>query len=148
MFASSARSAFAAAIRDRTSEIDGPYFRLIRAIFSRRVSSVRQSFGIGLDRFGRVARGGGQIRDAALELFRFLGVRELAGIDRRELGKRPRRLPEPVGRRILRLRERGKRGFARAPDPICMRQAAAIGKQRLFLPFSGLRRFDLADLEV
>src|SRR5262249_54440841 len=101
-----------------------------------------------LDPFFRVSRSGGEVCDAALELLRFFGVRRFPWIDRRELGERPRRFPEPIGRRVFRLRERGERSFARSPDPIRMRQAGAIGKKRLLLPLSRLRRLDLANLEV
>ena len=129
MFARSPCSAFSAASFSRISAIEAPYLRFKRAICSRRDLERREPVRIGLDRRGRVARSGGEVRDAAFQVLGLVAVRRLARVDRRELRERPGGLTEPVGRRALVLRERAERGLPGAADPVaCRRRSRSTGR--------------------
>ena len=103
---------------------------------------------IGLDRGRRVARRGGQIRDAAFQVLGLVAVHAFPGIDRGELRERPRRLAQPVRRRALVLGERGERGLPGAADPVGVQQAFALDGEIRVVGLRRRNRLDLANLEV
>ena len=99
----------------------------------------REPVGIRLDGLGRVARRGGEIRDAALQVFGLVAVDRFARIDRRELRECPGRLAQPIRRRALVLGKRRERRLARSTDPVRVEQALALDRKLRVLPLERAR---------